>query len=82
MALTCALAAGTSIVPLPGPKCRLLAQEQESSPQPALTRFEFEQVRFAAPVRLVVYAPSEPAANKVSRDVFDRLKQFDRVMSD
>lgn len=82
MALACALAAGTLGVALPGPECRLLAQEKESSPTPALTRFEFEQVRFAAPVRLVVYAPSEAVANKASRDVFDRLKHFDHVMSD
>jgi FAD:protein FMN transferase len=47
-----------------------------------LTRFEFEQVRFAAPARLVFYASTEEVANKLSRAVFDRLKQFDRIMSD
>jgi thiamine biosynthesis lipoprotein len=60
----------------------LFAQDADSSPNTALTRFEFEQVRFAAPVRLVVYAPSEAVANKASREVFDRLRHFDRVMSD
>jgi FAD:protein FMN transferase len=82
VALACALAAGALGVALPGPDCRLFAQDSESSPKPALTRFEFEQVRFAAPVRLVVYAPSEAVANMASREVFDRLKHFDRVMSD
>jgi FAD:protein FMN transferase len=81
VALACALAAGTQGVALPGTECRLFAQETKSTPE-ALTRFEFEQVRFAAPVRLVVYAPSEAVANKASREVFDRLKHFDRVMSD
>ncbi len=61
---------------------RLLAQEPIRPQAAPLTRFEFEQVRFAAPVRLIVYAPSEAVANKVSREVFDRLKHLDRVMSD
>ncbi|HVJ68586.1 MAG TPA: FAD:protein FMN transferase [Caulifigura sp.] len=39
-------------------------------------------MRFAAPVRVIVYAPSEAVANKASREVFDRLKQLDRIMSD
>jgi len=82
VALACALAVGASGVALPGPECRLSAQDSKSAPQPALTRFEFEQVRFAAPVRLIVYAPSEALANNVSREVFDRLKHLDRVMSD
>ncbi|QDT54317.1 Thiamine biosynthesis lipoprotein ApbE precursor [Caulifigura coniformis] len=82
MALACALAVGASGFALPGPECRVFAQESKSAPQPAETRFEFEQVRFAAPVRLLVYAPSEALANNVSRDVFARLKQLDRIMSD
>lgn len=53
-----------------------------SADEPPLTRFEFEQVRFAAPARLVFYAPSEEVANKLSRAVFDRLKQLDRILSD
>lgn len=50
--------------------------------EPSLTRFEFEQVRFAAPVRLTFYAPSEEVANPLAQSIFDRLKQFDRIMSD
>jgi FAD:protein FMN transferase len=69
-------------VPLSGPERRLSAQDADAAPNAALTRFEYEQVRFAAPVRLIVYAPSEEAANNASRQVFDRLKHFDRVMSD
>ncbi len=60
----------------------LVAQEPPRPQAAPLTRFEFEQVRFAAPVRLVVYAPSEAVANKASREVFERLKHLDRVMSD
>lgn len=60
----------------------LFAQEPMRPQAAPLTRFEFEQVRFAAPVRLIVYAPSEVVANKVSGEVFDRLKHLDRVMSD
>jgi len=50
--------------------------------EPSLTRYKFEQVRFAAPVRLAFYAPSEEVANGLAKSVFDRLKQFDRIMSD
>jgi len=50
--------------------------------EPALSRFEFEQIRFAAPARLSFYAPSEALANQVSKQVFDRLKSLDRIMSD
>jgi thiamine biosynthesis lipoprotein len=50
--------------------------------QPALHRFEFEQIRFAAPARLTFYAPSEEVANKLSKAVFDRLREIDRIMSD
>jgi FAD:protein FMN transferase len=60
----------------------LQANDPVRSKEPVLNRFEYEQVRFAAPVRLLVYASSEEAANNVSRDVFDRLKQLDRIMSD
>ncbi len=66
-----------------GPDSLLFAHEPSSPPAAEnLQRFEFEQVRFAAPVRLTVYAPSEAVANKHSREVFDRLKQIDRIMSD
>jgi len=82
IALAWALAAGTFGVSLFGADHRLFAGNADLAPDAAPARFEFEQVRFAAPVRLVVYAPSETVANKVSREVFDRLKQFDRVMSD
>ncbi|MBX3441439.1 MAG: FAD:protein FMN transferase [Planctomyces sp.] len=50
--------------------------------EPETARYEFEQIRFAAPVRLAFYAPSEPLANQLAEDVFRRLKEFDRIMSD
>ncbi|HVJ85116.1 MAG TPA: FAD:protein FMN transferase [Caulifigura sp.] len=82
VALACAVAMGVAGASLPGPESPLFASPPGAPAEVPLTRFEFEQVRFAAPVRLIVYAPSEAVANKVSGEVFSRLKHFDRVMSD
>jgi thiamine biosynthesis lipoprotein len=53
---------------------------QQGAPS-ELARYEFLQIRMAAPVHLTVYAPSEAVANQASQAAYARIKQFDRLLS-
>lgn len=60
------------------------AQEPVKPPEEggALERFEFLQIRMAIPVRITLYAPDEPTANRASDRAYARFKELDRCMSD
>ncbi len=50
--------------------------------EPKLERFEYEGMEMAVPVRMVVYAAQEKAADKAVRAAFDRIHALNGVMSD
>lgn len=50
--------------------------------EPELTRFDFSQVHMGAPVRIILYAPDQAAAERASAAAFARFAELDRVMSD
>ncbi len=50
--------------------------------QPTLTRFEFDRVEMAVPIKLALYAPDSAAANRAAEAAFDRIRRLNRVFSD
>ncbi len=64
--------------------CWLLAAAASSgSPEPdRLARFELTGTEMAVPIRIVLYAPDEPAASAAARAAFDRIARLNTVMSD
>lgn len=55
----------------------------QAEPQPeTLRRYTFGEVHMGVPVRISLYAPDEPAANKAARAAFDRVRRVDWIMSD
>jgi thiamine biosynthesis lipoprotein len=48
----------------------------------ALTRFHYAQVHMGVQVRLVVWAPDEPAAERACRAAYARVAELDQSMSD
>ena len=47
-----------------------------------LNRFEFVQIRMGIPVRILVYAEQEAAANQAARLAFERIREIDKTLSD
>ena len=45
-------------------------------------RFEFTQIQMGMPFRIVLYAPDADSANAAARAAYDRIKQFNGIMSD
>ena len=60
----------------------LFAAASLASENRALRRFEFERVEMAIPVRIVLYAPDEPTANRAAEAAFGRIRQLNGVLSD
>jgi len=54
----------------------------EAPAQQAPARFEFERLRMGVPVRIVLYAPDEQAAQRAAEAAFARLRQIDEHLSD
>jgi len=50
--------------------------------QTTLERFEFTEVHMGVPVRMVLYASSEPQAAEAGRTAFARIRGLDAIMSD
>lgn len=49
---------------------------------PKLHRFQYSGVEMAEPVKIVLYAPDEAAAEKAAQAALDRIHQLNGVMSD
>lgn len=47
-----------------------------------LDRFEFVQIRMGIPVRILVYAEQQTAANQAAEAAFERIRQIDQALSD
>jgi FAD:protein FMN transferase len=47
-----------------------------------LKRFEYQQILMGVPVRVVVYAGSEPLANSAVHAAFERIRQLNLIFSD
>ena len=56
----------------------LLAQNEE----PALKRFEFQGIEMAVPIRIVLYAPDEKTAKRVSDAAWGRFRDLNARLSD
>jgi thiamine biosynthesis lipoprotein len=77
-------AAATLIRPDPGTTVGMVAHGAQAAtpPEPALARFEFEQLEMAVPVRIVLYAPDRAAATRAAQDAFARVHALNAIMSD
>ena len=53
---------------------------EAADPQPG--RFEFEQVHMGVPIKLILYAADQPAANQAADAAFERIRQLDLILSD
>ena len=47
-----------------------------------LLRFEFEQLHMGVKVKLVLYSPDQPTANKAADAAYERIAQLDQILSD
>jgi thiamine biosynthesis lipoprotein len=50
--------------------------------EPAVSRFEFQQVEMAVPIKIVLYAPDSATATRAAKDAFGRLHALNAIMSD
>jgi thiamine biosynthesis lipoprotein len=62
--------------------CGWLVHAAASSHSGALARYEYSQVHMGMPVRIVLYAPSEPGARAAAAAAFARIAALDAQMSD
>lgn len=54
-----------------------------ASDEPAnLARHSFEQRHMGQPIKMILYAPDEPSANRAAEAAYARIAELDRVMSD
>lgn len=63
----------------PAPAARTAAP---GNAQPTLTRHEYARVLMGSKCRIVVYAPSEPAAAEACAAAFDRVHRLEQALSD
>lgn len=67
------------------PSCAPTRAARNAAPgeaQPTLTRHEYARVLMGSKCRIVVYAPSEPAAAAACAAAFDRVHRLEQALSD
>ncbi|MEX0714416.1 MAG: FAD:protein FMN transferase [Pirellulales bacterium] len=50
--------------------------------EPALDRYEFQEVHMGAPIKIVLYAADEAFANAAAAKAFERIGHLDKLLSD
>jgi thiamine biosynthesis lipoprotein len=58
------------------------AAQSLGAAQTELRRYAYERVLMGAPVKLTLYAATEPSANRAADAAYDRIAELDRILSD
>jgi FAD:protein FMN transferase len=64
------------------PTAEKSSDKTPGSSSSSLARHSFEQRHMGQPIKILLYAPDEPAANRAAEAAFARIAELDRVMSD